>query len=135
MGKKFDEWNTVKKSIESLEPRSVQKHKMFFHEREIWWARIGENIGFETCGKGAQYARPVLILKKFSLDSALIVPLTTQIRESKYTISIGLFDKKPSYVNISQVRLVDTRRFTNKIGVCSIAVFKEIKETVRACVL
>ncbi len=38
----------------------------FFSEREIWWAAIGHNLGDEEDGKGLDYTRPVLVLRKFN---------------------------------------------------------------------
>lgn len=41
--KDFDGWNNKKKKIENLVSKKVRKG-------EVWWAFIGENIGFEQCG-------------------------------------------------------------------------------------
>jgi mRNA interferase MazF len=57
---KFDQWNTVKQNTHQ------KKERVFFHEREIWFLSIGQNIGFEQNGKGSNFLRPVLILKQFS---------------------------------------------------------------------
>ena len=47
---------------------SERPSNILFKEGEIWWCRIGMNIGHETYGKGASFSRPVLIFKKFSND-------------------------------------------------------------------
>jgi len=39
---------------------------VYFREREIWWASLGANIGYEQDGKHENFERPVLVLKKFS---------------------------------------------------------------------
>lgn len=36
------------------------------HQRDIFWVRIGHNVGFEQIGKGEHFTRPVLVLKKFN---------------------------------------------------------------------
>lgn len=51
----------------------------YFHERDIWWYRLGVNIGFEQDGKGSDSSRPVLIIKKFTRHVAWIIPLTDKI--------------------------------------------------------
>jgi mRNA interferase MazF len=37
----FDEWNEVKKEL------SIKERKLGIKQREIFWANIGQNIGFE----------------------------------------------------------------------------------------
>ena len=58
---KLDEWNEIKKEI-------VSKNTFFtFKVREIYWLKIGQNVGYETHGKGEEFLRPVLIFRKFDL--------------------------------------------------------------------
>ena len=45
MEKDFDGWNKEKKNVNN---NGTQK---LFHEREIWWASFGVNIGREQDGK------------------------------------------------------------------------------------
>ena len=33
---------------------------VYFRERQIWWASVGQNIGVESNGKNANFERPVL---------------------------------------------------------------------------
>ena len=72
--KNFDTWNELKKEIDERE-NIIQ-----FKEREIYWARIGENVGFEQNGKGAELSRPVLIVKKLNKQLFFGVPLSTTLR-------------------------------------------------------
>lgn len=83
----FDEyykWNEKKININS------NKGKLFFHEREVWFTSLGLNIGFEQNGKGNNFLRPVLVLKKFSKDLLWIVPLSTAQKIGKYYYSIKI---------------------------------------------
>jgi len=73
--KKYDEWNEVKKNIFKTE------NSVYFKERDVFWASIGVNIGFEQDGKGNIFSRPVLILKKYSKSMFLGVPLSTKMKE------------------------------------------------------
>jgi len=59
---KFDKWNEVKKRAH------FAKRNVSFKEREIFWTRIGYNIGSEEYGKGNEFQRPVIIIKKISKD-------------------------------------------------------------------
>ncbi len=55
MPKDFDKWNKQKIHIDKLDH--------FQHPKvgEIWWCRVGLNIGTEIYGKGNEYTRPVLV--------------------------------------------------------------------------
>lgn len=59
MAKDFDGWNTKKKLAHAINKRP------FFHEREIWYCALGVNVGFEQDGKGKDFLRPVIGIKKF----------------------------------------------------------------------
>src|SRR6266404_730808 len=83
MKKDFDSWNLKKKYIEENEPRR------FYRSREIWWCSLGVNIGFEQDGTSHDQQRPVLILKGFSREVCLVVPLTTSKKKNPYHFSIG----------------------------------------------
>ena len=65
------EWHKVKDGL------IKNANKIFFHEREIWWCSLGKNIGFEQNGKGEKFTRPVIVIKRLSLDTCLVLPLTT----------------------------------------------------------
>lgn len=56
--KHFDKWNKLKKTIHQNRP------EFFVNEREVRYAHLGINVGFEEDGKGGDFKRPVLILKK-----------------------------------------------------------------------
>ena len=67
--KDFDRWNTGKKKIHD---EGTQK---LFHEREIWWASFGINIGREQDGRGDNFERPIVVLKTLSPDTFMCLPL------------------------------------------------------------
>ncbi len=71
MKKDFTQWHSEKTKVHQSESC------VFFHEREIWWCRIGLNIGYEQDGKGDNFARPVIIFKKFNNEVCWIIPLST----------------------------------------------------------
>ena len=120
MNKDFDDWNELKKKYES-------HNNHIFEENEIWWASIGVNIGFESCGKNSNFNRPVLILKKFNKFIFLGIPLSSKIKQGKYYYNFE-FKGKNSNALLSQVRLFDSKRITHLIGKLSDKQVKLIKE-------
>jgi mRNA interferase MazF len=111
MEKDFDNWNTKKKNLNTVEIENL----LNFHEREIWWCALGINIGVEMDGKNDDFERPVLIIKKFNKQMALVVPLTKSERETKYHYKLNLADDKDSSVVLSQLRLLSGERFLRLI--------------------
>jgi mRNA interferase MazF len=122
--KQFDEWNGIKKIVND------QTAKLY-GERDIWWCSLGVNVGFEQDGTGRSFERPVVVLKGFSKMVCLVVPLTTSTKENKYHFPLGEIDGKQASAITSQVRLVDTRRFIDKIGMLDTLKFKGLKNAVK----
>ena len=125
MEKDFDKWNENKKLIHK---NGVDK---LYHAREVWWCSLGVNVGFEQDGSGAEYQRPVLVLKGFSKHVCIVIPLTTSTKKNPYHMPVGLVDSRNAFAIISQVRLVDTKRLVNKVGVVEIALFDKIRKAVK----
>jgi mRNA interferase MazF len=91
---------------------------VLFKEGEIWWCRIGMNVGHETYGKGASFARPVLICKKLSSDFFVGVPLTSRKKEGNWFFPLE-HNKKESCASLHQVRSFDGRCLVERICVLS----------------
>jgi len=119
--KKFNEWNEVKKKI------NVKEKIPHIRQREIYWANIGENIGFEQNGKGEDFMRPLLIFKKFSNTMFFGIPLSTQQKEGNWFFEFTFLEDKPSTALIVQGRLFDAKRLDRKIGKMSIEDFGNLK--------
>ncbi len=115
-------WNEKHEWIEA------KNNKIYFKEGEVWWAHLGVNIGYEMNGKGTNFARPVIVLKKYNQFSFLALPLSTANKINKYRISVGIIEGKESYASMSQIRNIDSRRLMNKIARLEPAIFAEIKE-------
>jgi mRNA interferase MazF len=86
-----------------------------FKEGEIWWASIGMNIGVEIFGKGHEFARPVIVFRKFNKDSFLGIPLTTKEKEGEWYLPV-FHNKIKRIAILSQVRTLDSRRLLRKVG-------------------
>ena len=119
--KDFDSWNNQKKAIDSVQ------NKKTFHEREIWFIKIGENVGFEQNGKGEEFLRPVIIFKKFSKNVFLGIPLTKTVKDTKFYASFE-FKGLISSAILSQVRLFDSKRLSYSIGRMSQGDYDVVKQ-------
>jgi len=109
MLKIFKQWLKLKFHIHKYDKRP------FFNEREIWWAQFGQNIGDEENGKGDQFLRPVIVLRKFNKNICLVAPTSTKVKDNKYYYKIRYNDKDYS-VLISQIRIIDAKRFRKRIA-------------------
>jgi len=70
------------------------KVRPFFHEREVWFSSLGENIGFEQDGSGDKFLRPLLILRKFNNEVLWALPLTRIDKTGKYYFRISLITEE-----------------------------------------
>lgn len=86
-----------------------------FKQGEVWWCSIGINVGSELYGKGDGFARPVLILKKFTRTTFLGLPLTLQEKSGTYFVETNL-GGVARWVILSQARTWDARRLEMPIG-------------------
>ncbi len=102
--KDFDAWNIQKKQIDSVYTRARPR------ERDIWWVRVGMNVGGEIYGKGEMYLRPVLIINAEDDKTFVGIPLTSNIKTSKYSVIIRTTDNKLHSVLTSQIRVFDRKR-------------------------
>jgi mRNA interferase MazF len=99
---------------------------VLFKEGEIWWCRIGMNIGHEVYGKGVSFARPVLIFRKFSKDFFIGIPLTSKKKEGTWFVSL-VFNDKENCIILSQARALDGIRLIERIGVLGDDQFESVK--------
>jgi mRNA-degrading endonuclease toxin of MazEF toxin-antitoxin module len=58
--------------------------------------------------------------------------LTTSSREHALRLSVGVVDGKSAKANISQMRVVDTRRLEEKIGFLDKEAFETVRKAARA---
>ncbi|KKW19147.1 MAG: hypothetical protein UY61_C0063G0002 [Candidatus Adlerbacteria bacterium GW2011_GWC1_50_9] len=89
---------------------------------------LGVNIDFEMDGKGKEYTRPVIVVKKYNQYSFLAIPLSTSKKINKYHIPIGMVANKEAVANVSQMRNIDSKRLVKKIGHMARELFQEIKK-------
>lgn len=128
---KFDEWNEEKKFLHDTVPK-----KKSIHPREIWYVKLGQNIGNEENGK-KEFRRPVLVVKRIG-NMYFCMPLTTKwkidslfyirIKTARYFIN----SKEDSFVLVSQWKVFDKKRFMDQIGSIESEEFWEIKKSLKA---
>lgn len=135
--KSFDVWNLEKKKI-----HYADNPKFYVNKREIWYTKMGQNIGFEEDGKES-FLRPVLVLKKVG-NLFFTVALTSNGKDNHrfYHKFQGAFFnennqtyKDRSYVILSQVKIMDKKRFTEKMGKVETTEFESLKQKLKVLLL
>lgn len=130
MKKDFKKWHNKKEFINKMEQRP------FFHELEIWFCYVGVNVGFEQDGQGEDFLRPVIIFRKFNNEIFWGIPLTKSIKKIKkeslkYYYKFSFIDDVKSLAILSQIRLIDSKRLSRRIGYINENNFKEMKEKLK----
>jgi len=124
MSKDFGAWHKQKQKIDTpKEPHVLYK------EREVWWMRVGFNVGSEQNGSSDTFSRPVVIIKGFSKTLFWGIPLSNTKNRGRYVVPVTI-DGVERAANISQLRALDTRRVGTKIGMISANEMRTIKERV-----
>lgn len=107
--KNFDEWNNIKKQIESKEL------KVFPKKGEVWWVFMGKNIGFEQDGKDENFLRPVLVTKKFNNKMFWVIPLSSKQKSLDFYLNFVDYKNNNVSLVLSQLKLLSVKRFQRKI--------------------
>lgn len=126
MKKDFQNWHKKKSHIDDIEKRP------FFHEREIWFCHLGANIGFEQDGSGNDFQRPIVIIRKFNNEICWVIPLSKTDKRGKYYFAFEFDDTITSVAIVSQIRLLDARRLSRKIGEINKDEFVQIINKIKA---
>ena len=129
----YDEWNSVKKKTEKI------NRKLGIKPREIFWLKIGKNIGHEEYGKGREFVRPVIIIRQLTADLFIGVPTTTTKKENNdYFHNIHYENRKKvkihSVAMLLQFRTLSKKRLLSKIGTVQKDEFNVIVEKLK-CVI
>jgi mRNA interferase MazF len=124
MEKDFIKWHELKDKLQK------SKNLPYFQEREIWWCSLGANVGCEEDGKNKLFSRPILIVRKFNSSMFWGVPLTTLIKENKYYYTMK-FQDKTICAMLSQLKVMDSKRLTTKMGQITDKQGVKIKEVLK----
>ncbi|MEK7617847.1 MAG: type II toxin-antitoxin system PemK/MazF family toxin [Patescibacteria group bacterium] len=123
----FGNWTKLKIRIHTAE------RILYFRQKEIWWAALGANVGFEQNGKSESFERPILVLRKFSKDMFLGVPLTSKIKTGFYYFDLTEAGIKSSVI-LSQVRLMSSKRLLRRMGFIPTEIFVQVKERLKGII-
>lgn len=128
---KFDKWNEVKKRLE-------QKTGTGVANGEVYWLSVGQNLGSETYGKGADFKRPVLVLNKVYIknyiNAFIGVPLSSKASQKSGCLYHKFTDKQgiKQVALLAQIRLFDTKRVISNANISVLkADFEKIKIKVK----
>ncbi len=124
MNKDFEGWNRKKQTLEKS-----KKHHLF-KDGDIWWMSVGINVGQESCGKGDEYRRPVLVLRKLSGESFIGIPLSTQKKTGSWFAEFDLHGEI-RYALLYQIRMFSANRLQRRIGTLSRNELFQIKEKLK----
>jgi mRNA interferase MazF len=132
--KQFDKWNEVKKRTDKIERR------LRISPRDIYWMKIGQNIGHEEFGKGKEFVRPVIVIRQLTNDLFIGVPTTTSKKEDNdYFHNINYFNHKKeeeihSVAMLLQFKTSSKKRLLTKIGTVDKNVFDVIVEKLKGVI-
>ena len=136
MDQGFDIWNEEKKRIHE----SILCHDLYINRREIWFVKMGKNIGFEENGK-EQFLRSVVVIKKIG-NLFFTAALTSKGKDNHplyYKLDMPQLEnpkyKDSSYVILSQVKVMDKKRFFQNIGTVSGKDFGQITQKLKTLLL
>jgi len=124
----FDSWNEIKKQIDKVD----DKPDRFPQEGEVWMSVLGRNIGFEQNGAGADFARPVLIVKKFNNRMFWGAPLSTKQKDFDFYFNYIDPDNLPVSAILAQMRLISVKRLKRKLYDISQVQLGAIKQRLKA---
>ncbi len=106
----LDIWNEEKKHV------AQKEQKIYFKERDVFFISMWKNIWREQNGKWSKFARPVIIIKKFTNNLFRWVALTTKKKTWIYYYEFDLKSNKWKRIAIlSQIKLYDSKRMLSKI--------------------
>ncbi len=116
---RLDKWNSLKKKLDKHTP-------MQFSERDILFLSIGQNIGFEQYGKGEEFLRPVVVLKKFNKHLFLGVPLSSRLKEGYYFHQVH-FKGRVNTALLLQTKTFDSKRIKYRLARLGNREFEKLK--------
>ena len=110
--KNYRVWHEKKEVLDE----KVIARDFYYHEREVWWAAVGANVGVEIDGKNSDFERPVLVLKKLNKHQFFGVPLTSGGKQGKYYVAVQVADMYQSAACLSQLRVFSSKRLLRRVG-------------------
>ncbi len=126
MEKDYIAWTPVKTIIHKNRSVPIE-----YNEREIWLCSVGENIGFEEDGKGKEFVRPVIVLRRYNQFFCHVIPLSTTTNRGKYYFPFDGKTGKTSVALLTQSRAISSARLHGLIGIVKNEDFHAIKNRLK----
>ena len=132
--KDFDNWNKLKKETD------LSIRKVDAYPREVWWCSLGVNIGVEADGKNENHERPVLVMKVYTQESMLVLPMNGRARKDRFHIAIKIKEtnretgeefNKTVFTKLTQARVISNKRLLRKVDVINQETFAKVQESFR----
>ncbi len=123
---KFDQWNNIKKTTNS------KQRNIGIKPRDIFYIKLGQNIGSEEYGKGTDFVRPVLILRQLTKELFVGIPITSTLKSNDYFHTFSYSHKVKGDIQncamILQLKTFSKKRLLNRIGMVHKKDFQNIVE-------
>ncbi len=127
MQDKIKKWTNIKINIEEF-----KRKDFYINTREVWNINLWQNIWYESYWKWDFFIRPVLVIK-IVWSVIFVATMTTNWKDDNkfyFKLDNRYFNKK-SYITLSQVRILDKKRFIEKIWKIDTSDFIEIKKNLK----
>ena len=121
MSKSTDFKEIIGWAVQKIKAQEKPRNKIpMFESGQFWWVNIGRNIGIETYGKGNDYRRSVIIIRKYNKNQLLIAPTTSSANEHSDYFKFEFFDEKTNKIVVrsiilSQLKTIDSKRLIRRI--------------------
>jgi mRNA interferase MazF len=137
----FVKWIKVKVRI-----HIADRSDLSFKIREIWWANVGLNVGYEQNGKNANFERPIFVLQKFGQHIFWAIPLTSKKKNSIFRFEIKykeyfenvageiVSNDKDGIIILNQLKTMSSKRLIRKMGVVSEKDFNIIRDRIKSLI-
>lgn len=121
--KRFLEWIGVKQKLDAYD-----FHPPFLNVGDMWWCSVGENVGVEASGKGRDFTRPVIVLKKFGRLAFFGIPTTTNTDRNGAWYVHFKHKGVDGVAMLTQARMFSYKRLSTKMGRLDDEDYKKVKE-------
>ncbi len=102
--KDFNNWHNLKSNIQKRNAARV-----FIQQGAVWLMSVGVNVGSEIDGKGRDFARPVIVIRRINNETFYGISVSSRIVEDFYRVKFNMADQGRIAL-LSQIRSFDKKR-------------------------